>query len=319
MDTATTTGSRLLEQMSGLSESVRGRLLLVLESQELTVSELCAVLQLPQSTVSRHLKILVDQGWIRSRPDGTRRLYRMSLPPGESPTRRLWLLARTELEQAVDAERDARRLQDVLAERRTRSEEFFSTEAGRWDAMRDELFGAQFFLAALPGLLGDDLSVADLGCGSGAVTSAVAPFVDRVVAVDGSAEMLSAARRRLSRFDNVDLRRGNLEELPLEDDSVQAATLILVLHHLPDPARALAEALRVLAPGGTLLIADMLPHDRHEFRDEMGHVWLGFSQDQVTSMLRDTGFASVRFQELNPTAAAKGPALFAASGRAPSL
>src|SRR4029077_20148938 len=113
----------------------------------------------------------------------------------------------------------------------------------------------------------------------------LAPFVARVVAVDGSAPMLQAAKKRLQQFDNVDLRRGDLESLPIDDGRLDAATLMLVLHHVPDPARALAEVARVLRPGGRLIMVDMLPHDRESYRRQMGHVWMGFAEDQVSRML----------------------------------
>src|ERR1700682_3682351 len=131
----------------------------------------------------------------------------------------------------------------------------------------------------------------DLGCGSGQMSAALAPFVGRVIAVDASAAMLQAAKRRLSAFDNVDLRRGELEALPIDDRALDVATLMLVLHHVPEPERALAEVARVLKPGGRLILVDMLPHDRDRYRQQMGHVWLGFSEDQITRMLADAGFA----------------------------
>ena len=122
------------------------------------------------------------------------------------------------------------------------------------------------------------------------MTAALAPFVARVVAVDASAAMLQAAKKRLQGFDNVELRRGELEALPIDDARLDAATLALVLHHLPEPERALASRARAQT-GRPLLIVDMLPHDRESYRQQMGHVWLGFSDEHVRRILDESGFA----------------------------
>jgi ubiquinone/menaquinone biosynthesis C-methylase UbiE len=147
------------------------------------------------------------------------------------------------------------------------------------------------------------------------VSVALAPFVARVVAVDSSAAMLQAARRRLHGFDNIDLRRGDLEALPIDDERLDAATLMLVLHHVPEPGQALAEAARVLKPGGRVLVVDMLPHDRESYRQQMGHVWLGFAEDHVRGMLDASGFEEIRIIPLATGAKTKGPGLFVATGR----
>jgi ArsR family transcriptional regulator len=125
--------------------------------------------------------------------------------------------------------------------------------------------------------------------------------------------MLAAARDRVKDLSNVELRPGTLEALPIESSSLDAATLMLVLHHLAAPADALAEARRVLKPGGRLLIVDMAPHEHEEYRQRMGHVWLGFSAEQMQRMLTQAGFERIHIHALPPGAEAKGPALFAAS------
>ena len=125
------------------------------------------------------------------------------------------------------------------------------------------------------------------------MSAALAPFVQRIVAVDGSAAMLQAARKRLHGIDNVDLRRGELEALPIDDGRLDAATLMLVLHHIAEPSKALSEVARVLKPGGRLIVVDMLPHDRENYRQQMGHVWLGFSEEHTARLLGDAGFESV--------------------------
>lgn len=303
----------ILAQLTALADPTRARLLLVLERHELTVGELCQVLQLPQSTVSRHLKTLADDGWVSARADGASRLYQVAALA--APARRLWQLVRAEVGESAAARHDAHRLDGVLAQRRTKSEAFFASSAGQWDAMRAELFGRGADLHALLGLLDDEWCVGDLGCGTGSVAGALAPFVRRVVAVDASRAMLAAARRRLNGAASVELRAGELEALPLDDAELDAAVLSLVLHHVPDPAAALAEARRVLRPGGRLLLVDMLPHGREEYRAEMGHVWLGFDHEQLAGWLTSAGFDRVTYRPLPADPQAKGPALFAASAR----
>jgi len=302
-----------LARLGALANATRARLLLALERHELTVGELCQVLQLPQSTVSRHLKTLADDDWVTSRADGPSRRYRMAALA--APVRRLWTAVRDQLRDTSAARQDAHRIEGVLAQRRTTSEEFFAGAAGQWDALRAELFGQRADLHSLLGLLDDQWIVGDLGCGTGQLSEALAPYVGRVIAVDASRAMLAAARKRLQAVSNVELRAGTLEALPARDDELDAAILSLVLHYTVEPAEVLAEAARTLRPGGKLLIIDMLPHDREEYRARMGHVWLGFGREQLTEWLHEAGFDGIHHHALPADPAAKGPALFVASAR----
>ena len=304
----------ILDHLSALSDATRSRVLLLLERHELTVSELCSITQLPQSTVSRHLKALVDSGWIAARAEGTSRLYTMSRETLDPSARRLWQIVREQVNPSAAAVQDQHRLQVTLSERRTKSQEFFSSSAGRWDRVRDELFGDRFDLAALAALAHCNWVAGDFGCGTGQVSASLAPFVARVIAVDASPEMLDAAGERLSGFGNVEVRRGELEALPIDDDAVDLATLMLVLHHVPEPEKAIAEIARVLKPGGRALIVDMLPHDRESYRQQMGHIWLGFSEEYLQRVLGEAGLVHTRIVTLPPDSHAKGPALFVATG-----
>jgi ubiquinone/menaquinone biosynthesis C-methylase UbiE len=288
--------------------------LLALERNELTVNELRSIMQLPQSTISRHLKILSAEGWVEARAEGTSRHYRLGTGSLDSATRRLWSLVRDEVIHTAAAEHDARRTQSVLAERSTKSQQFFSTSAGQWDKMRLELFGRRADIALL-GLLDESWTVADLGCGTGAIAQAISPFVSEVLAVDESGAMLSAARKRLHGVDNVDIRTGRLESLPIADGEVDIALLFLVLHYTADPARVIAEAVRVLKPGGRLLVLDMMPHDRQDLRQAMGHVWQGFASGTLAEWMEAAGLENFRYNPLPPDPDAKGPTLFAATGR----
>lgn len=301
----------ILDHMSVLADPTRCRILLLLEQRELTVSELCAVLQAPQSNISRHLKTLSDDDWVTSRRDGTSRFYSMPLDDLDSGASRLWPLIREQVVTTPAAGEDERRLEGVLARRRAKSEEFFATAAGDWDRLRRDLFGDTFYLRAFLGLIDPTLVVGDLGCGTAQLTDTIAPYVRRVIAVDGSADMLEAARARVGERPNVDLRLGDLEALPVEDDALDAAILSLVLHYSSDPTKALIEVARVVRPGGRLLVVDMLPHDREEYQQQMGHVWLGFSQKQMLRLLTGAGFGDVGMTLLPADPDAKGPTLFA--------
>jgi ArsR family transcriptional regulator len=236
----------------------------------------------------------------------------MPLDDLDSGAKRLWPLIREQVAGTTAAGQDERRLRGVLARRRAKSQEFFATAAGEWDRLRSELFGDTFLLWAVLGLIEPSLTVGDLGCGTGQLTETVAPYVKRVISVDGSADMLEAARQRVGAARNVELRRGDLESLPIDNGELDAAMLSLVLHYSPAPARALGEVNRVLKPRGRVLVVDMLPHDRQEYQQQMGHVWLGFSEKQVTRFLSGAGFSDVRVRALPADPEARGPALFAA-------
>jgi ArsR family transcriptional regulator len=304
----------IFDRMTALADTTRSRMLLVLERHELTVNELKSVLQLPQSTVSRHLKTLGDEGWVISRPEGTSRRYRMT-DKLEPSVRRLWHLVREQVIATSAAAQDARRVQTVLAHRRTRSQKFFSSAAGQWDRLRSELFGSRSDIMGLLGLIDETWTVGDLGCGTGQLSEIIAPFAGRVIAVDDSAAMIGAARRRLASFENVVVRSGELETLQIEDGTLDVALLFLVLHYVVEPELAIAEAHRVLKPGGRLIIVDMMPHDRQDLLDQMGHVWRGFSEDQIASLLQDAGFPGGRYHPLPADESAKGPSLFTAVAR----
>lgn len=274
------------------------------------------MLQLPQSTVSRHLKSLTSAGLLQSRRDGTSRFYALSRSMEGSA---LWKTVSQNLPAAQPHETaaDERRLEAVLAERRARSRDFFSSAATEWDRLREQLYGRSFQLRALLALLDPSLTVADLGCGTGAVSDCLAPFVRQVYAIDGSLEMLQAARSRLSGQSNVHTMQGELEALPLEDASVDAALLVLVLQYLPEPAGVLREAFRILRPGGKLLIVDLIPHERKNLQLQMKHAWAGFEERTVRRWLDEAGLIPGAHHLLPPDPESQGPQLFAATAQRP--
>lgn len=303
---------RIFDRLGVLGDEVRSRILVLLEQGELTVSEIQSVLQIPQPTVSRHLKVLAEDGWVASRSEGTFRPYRMAdLDPSAEA---LWSLVKEEVRDSAPVLRDRERARAVRAERRERSREFFASQAGRWDQLRNELFGDRSEWLPLLGLLSPGWTVADLGVGTGHFSALVAPLVSRVVGVDASGEMLDAAGQRMEEFDNVELRRGELESLPVEEGTVNLAVMLFVLHYVVEPAAALAEARRILRPGGRLVVVDMREHDREGYREEMGHLWSGFSPEQMKGWMEEAGLEEASHRRLPPDPAAEGPLLFAASG-----
>ncbi len=303
----------LLGWMEGLAEPTRLRILRALEKKELSVLELCEVLALPQSTVSRHLKVLSDRGWLVSRRAGTQSLYGFSeaLDPG---ARRLWLVARAETDEWPAVRADADRLQAVRA-RRDEAQRFFAGAAGAWDKLRGEVYGPRLGAEALLALLPPEWTVADLGCGTGALAAELAPRVRRVVAVDQSAAMLRAARRRLAPFANVEVREARLEALPLADASCDAAVAALVLAYLDDPAPALREAARVLRPGGRLVVLEAVRHADEALRRRMGQARPGFETAELSALLSAAGLRDVSARALPPEPGAKGPGVVVAAGR----
>ena len=308
-----TAAPAVFDRLSALADPIRGRLVLLLEHKELTVREIQAALQLPQSTVSRHLKTLADHGLVVTRSEGTSNWYRTPGRDQDPGLRRLWLAVRDEVAGSASARRDAMRLQRILADRHLTSQRFFESAAGQWDRLRAELFGDSAETLGLLGLIDERWVVGDLGCGSGQVSAALAPFVRQVIAIDESAAMLKSARHRTRDLPNVEIRTGTLEAPPLGAGELDAALLMLVLHHATDPSAILARVRPALKPGGKLLVVDMQPHEHIEYREQMGHQWLGFEATELGGWLADAGFSSTRVVPLPPGRTARGPALFAAT------
>lgn len=299
--------------MASLADETRLRLLRLLERHELGVADLCDILQMPQSTVSRHLKLLGDQAWLTSRRQGTNNLYRMILDELDDAARRLWLLTREQTDHWPTWHQDQLRVLQRLRDRQQNSRGFFAGAAAEWDRLRLELYGQGFVPAAIGAMLPADWVVADLGCGTGIITATIAPHVRRVIAIDNSPEMLAAARRRVGDAANVELSEGDVLAPPIAPGSCDAALLVLVLTYLADPGHALRETRRLLKPGGRLVVVDLLPHDREDFRRQMGQQMMGFVPEDLAALLRQSGFNIATSQALPPEPGAKGPALFLAT------
>jgi len=305
----------LLDRLATLSDMARLRMLRILHKQELSVGEIARALQLPQSTVSRHLKLLHNGNWIVKRAEGTASLYRLDVAVLSREAADLWHVASQQLQASTTLHEDDVRLDEVIAERRTDSKAFFGRIGGEWDELRRTLFGSDFTADAMLSLLDPSWCIADLGCGTGNAVELLAPHVHKVIAVDREPAMLSAARKRMHGAVNVEFRQGELTSLPLADAEVDAAVVLLVLHHVPKPVQAVAEIARVLKPGGVLLIVDMVAHDRDTYRHTMGHEHLGFSDDDVATWGDANGMKRHTYRRMRTDTSGKGPGLFVATLR----
>ena len=275
-----------------LGDETRLRLLRLLSREALNVSELTAVLGVAQSGVSRHLGLLREAGLVAEERSGTFTWYR--LPPPESSENgsrgHLWAWLRQEFGRVTPATReDDVRLEEV---RRLRQEDF----AQHGDSRRQLVPGRSWAAwARAIGLLLPAVDVADLGCGEGYLTIEAARWARRVIAVDRSEEVLDRARRLASRrkLRNITWKRGDLERLPIRDQSIDIALLSQTLHHVDRPAAALAEAWRILRPGGRLLVLDLRDHDERWVKSKLGDRWLGFKDDELRELLASAGFGDV--------------------------
>lgn len=298
----------LLRTLSDLSDPVRIRILRLLAGRELGVAEMCEALQTPQSTVSRHLKILASEEWIGSRRAGTSRLYAMETPSGVRAG--LWAAIFEASSAWKEAAHDTRRLEAAL--RRRNGERFIAGSAAEWQAMRTEAYGRLFPQEAILGLLPRQWVVADLGCAAGLLVADMARHVKRVIGIDNDAEMLKAAGEVCKDHKNVELLHGDLQQLPLGDGVVDAVLLVLVLAWVEDPSKALTEAARILRPGGRLVVVDMQQHDRADFSRAMRQRHMGFDDKPLVGWLKKSSFSDVRVQSLPHDPDAKGPGLFVA-------
>ncbi len=309
--------------VEGLADPTRLRLMRLLEKHALGVAEMVEALRLPQSTVSRHLKVLGDRGFVRSRAEGTTNLYSLAPQNGDGGLRRLWQLAKEQTEGWAVVSQDRSRLERRLAAGRRSSQAFFKGVAQRWERLREEAYGRGFLQTAPLALLPADWTVADLGCGTGGLVAALALHVGRAIGVDQSAAMLEAARRRVAGLPHAELRQGSLENLPLEDGECDATLAILVLSYVAEPVPVLREMARVLKPGGRAVVIEAVAHDDEDFRVRMGQQRAGFTPQALEGLLRHAGFRSTRVRKLAVESGATGPALILTSavrnGAAPYL
>ena len=280
-----------------LGDEVRLRILRLLNGERLNVTELTSILGIAQSGVSRHLGLLKDAGLVEERRDAGFTFFTLAsgLKGGQNGFGPVWPLLRSHFDTSgstAEGRADDGRLEEV---RRVRKENFDDHGA---DAERGQIIPGRSWAAwarALGHLL-PPLVIADLGCGDGYLTVEASRFAKKVIAVDRSEAALARAREmaKRRRLTNVEWKRGELEKLPLKDASVDVALLSQALHHASNPEKALAEAARVVKPGGRVLLLELRGHQEQWVRERLGDKWLGFDDDQLKKLLEDAGLGGVK-------------------------
>lgn len=256
----------------------------------LTVGEISEVLALPQSTVSRHLKMLRTTGLLVDRREGNRVYVGLAEPSGNGERELADMLNAWLRKQPLAAPVESR-LQNVL-QGRNGEQDAFERLAHQWDELRCQHFGGLFHLEALASLLPSRWRVLDIGTGTGYLLPFLCRHFRQVTAVDPSPAMLSLARQRAERegLGNVQFLPGRLEDLPVEDSSAEAALAILAFHHCSDWPAAMQQLLTALTPGGHLLAVDICPHRLRDFQREMGDPSPGIDAQELAQQMQQAGF-----------------------------
>jgi len=309
------TGSSGVEEAGlfrALADPARQRIVQLLISEELSVTQLVAVLRLPQSTVSRQLKALRAAGLVSDRREGVTAYYRAT-PTGDDELRGAifqWLKQQP-LARSVVA-----RLERVLRQRDDGAVGFFHRLGKRWDELRESAFGQAFAVEAFAALLPREWTVADIGTGTGFLLPTLADNFQRVIAVEPAETMLECARQRVAECGSttVTFHAGDLDHLPIDNDTCDLAIACLVLHHVSEPSQALAEMHRVVRPGGRILVIEQQAHENQAFYEMMQDRWWGFERGELARQVSAVGFKDVRHQELRMvqtrSGAIESPGLF---------
>ena len=276
-----------------LGDDVRLRLIRLLGKEQLNVKELTAILGIAQSGVSRHLGLLRKSGLVEERREGGFAYYSLR-PDGAGHARPMWEALEASLPMAEDPElkADDARLLEVL---RMRKEDFqaHGSSAGQLVPGRSWAAWSRALGHLLPRLI-----VADAGCGEGYLSLEAARWAEQVIAIDSSRDVLKRARQlaRKRGVTNIVWREGRIEELPLEDASVDVVLLSQALHHVPKPDLALCDAVRALKPGGTVLLLELRAHGQDWVRERLGDRWLGFRDESLEDWLFRAGLEDVRVE-----------------------
>lgn len=277
-----------------LADETRLRILHVLMRYELNVNELVNLMQMGQSRISRHLKILSGAGLLEPRREG---LWVFYTTPKEGPARAFIEAIEPFLEEGREFKQDLDMAHSILEERVRNTRIFFNSVAEDWDKLSSNVLGGFDLPAAVMDRMPRCVIAADLGCGTGNVLEAMREKAKTVIGVDDSPRMLEMAKRRFGAEDeSVSLRIGDLAHLPLADHEADFMSLNLVLHHISNPQHILREIRRTLKPGGLLVLTDFDRHDDDSMRQEYGDHWLGFDADMLKNHLAAAGFVIKEMQ-----------------------
>ena len=302
MDNAPLSFPDLTAMLKAAGESTRLRILALIAEAELTVSDLTEILRQSQPRLSRHLRLLVDAGLVERFREGSWAFFRLGERDGPADIART-MITRLDADDPVIA-RDRERLAAVRTARATAAQNYFRRHAAEWDRIRKLHVADAAVEDAIRTALADKpiRSLLDLGTGTGRMLEMFAGDIERGHGLDLSLDMLALARERLDRagLKNCSVRQGDIYDLALPRDSFDVIIIHQVLHFLDDASRAIREAVRVLRPGGRLLVVDFAPHDLEFLREEHAHLRLGFAADTVSQWLEGAGLDIVRQQTLPP-------------------
>lgn len=279
-----------------LSDPTRLRLLALLSREELAVHELVTLTGLQQSRISNHLALLRRAGLVVDRREGSWSFHRLADSEGGLSPELFEAAVRPYLESEA-GRADQKALEAVREQRRERSRRTHDRLADRWAEVGQEFATGSLRAEAYSSLVPSGLVIADLGCGAGFLTQYFAERGARVIAVDHAPRMVETARRSVGSA-SVEFRRGEMEQLPIATHEVDAAFANLVWHHLADVDRAAREVARVVKPGGTAVITDLLPHEEDWMRSEMGDLRLGIAPEVVLTALARAGFSALATESI---------------------
>jgi ArsR family transcriptional regulator len=283
-------------------EPTRMRLLALLCKSDLSVSDLREILGQSQPRISRHLRLLVEAGLAERYQEGAWAYFR-STDEGVAGDFNRFLVNHIDIDDTL-LTRDAERLEAVRKKRAENAARYFSNNAASWDSLRSLHVSEKRVEEAMSELVGERQfgQMLDLGTGTGRVLELFSPLCQRAVGLDGSRDMLSYARANLEQagVKNAQVRQGDIYQLPTPRNSYDLVTIHQVLHFLDDPALAVREAARALAPSGLMLIVDFAPHNLDFLREKYAHLRLGFSHEQVKEWLETAGLEVVEIRDVVP-------------------